>query len=108
MSEPSEPQADAPPEEAAPAPRQIAVGDIEVPVLMSLGEVKATIGLLETIQAGYVFELDRVAGAEVGLSVNGARIGEGELVRVGDKLGVRVVKVHEHAAGTTGTDGDAA
>lgn len=66
---------------------------IEAPVRFDLGETLATIGTLQTMQAGYVFELPRRVQDGVAISVNGALIGRGELVKVGERLGVRVVEV---------------
>ncbi|MEM1303889.1 MAG: FliM/FliN family flagellar motor switch protein [Planctomycetota bacterium] len=99
---------DDPPADAAggpPEPQPVTVGELEVPVTMSLGEVTTSIGVLQSMQAGYVFELGRPLGEAVELSVNGVGVGVGELVRVGDRIGVRVVKVKDHAARATGTGG---
>jgi type III secretion protein Q len=74
------------------------IDDLEVPVRFDLGTAPATIGVLETMQAGYVFELDRRVADPVTISVNGVLLGRGELVRVGDKLGVRVVEVTSDAS----------
>jgi type III secretion protein Q len=85
--------------ESAPAEVPAArIGDLEVPVRFDLGTAPTTIGVLETMQAGYVFELNRNVADPVTISVNGVLLGRGELVRVGDKLGVRVVEVTSDAS----------
>jgi type III secretion system YscQ/HrcQ family protein len=88
---------DAAPAEATP-PAVANIGDLEVPVQFDLGSSTARIGALETMQAGFVFELDRSIADGVTIAVNGAAIGRGELVRVGDRFGVRVVEVHSDAS----------
>ena len=74
------------------------IDELEVSVHFDLGTAPATIGVLETMQEGYVFVTDRGVGDGVTISVNGVHIGRGELVRVGDKLGVRVVEVQSDAS----------
>jgi type III secretion system YscQ/HrcQ family protein len=86
---------DAPAEVMSPAVANIS--DLEVPVQFDLGASTVRIGALETMQAGYVFELDRTIADGVTIAVNGAVIGRGEIVRVGDRFGVRVVEVHSDA-----------
>lgn len=68
-------------------------GELEAPVRFDLGETSARLELLAALQPGYVFELSRGLSDAVTISVNGAPLGRGELVRVGDRLGVRVVEV---------------
>lgn len=85
--------------ESAPAEQPSArIDDLEVPVRFDLGTATTMIGVLETMQAGYVFELERRVADPVTISVNGVLLGRGELVRVGDKLGVRVVEVTSDAS----------
>lgn len=91
----SDAPAEAPSTDAPPAVANIS--DLEVPVQFDLGSSTVRIGALETMQAGYVFELDRSIGDGVTIAVNGAVVGRGEIVRVGDRFGVRVVEVHNDA-----------
>ena len=77
------------------------VDELEVPVRFELGATTATLGLLQSIQPGYVFELPSSDPAYVTIQVNGAPIGHGELVRVGDRLGIRLVKATENASDST-------
>lgn len=79
-------------------PRTIRVEAIEAPVRFDLGETLATIGALQSLQEGYVFELPRRVEDAVTISVNGAVVARGELVRVGERLGVRVVEVLNDAS----------
>ncbi|MDJ0955139.1 MAG: flagellar motor switch protein FliN, partial [Acidimicrobiia bacterium] len=61
---------------------EIARGTIQVKDLVSMGP-------------GSVFELDREAGDAVDVLVNGSMIARGDIVVVGNQLGVRLTKVCE-------------
>jgi len=73
------------------------VGDAatrSLPVLVEfeLGRLELTVGELAGLQPGYVFPLPAfVEGANVTIRANGRASGRGELVAVGDTLGVRLV-----------------
>lgn len=65
-----------------------------LPVLVEfeLGRLELTLGELAGLQPGYVFPLPAfVEGANVTIRTNGRASGRGELVAVGDTLGVRLV-----------------
>ena len=65
-----------------------------LPVLVEfeLGRLEMTLGELAGLQPGYVFPLPAfVEGANVTIRANGRACGRGELVAVGDTLGVRLV-----------------
>lgn len=65
-----------------------------LPVLVEfeLGRLELTVGDLAGLQPGYVFALPAfVEGASVTIRANGRASGRGELVAVGDTLGVRLV-----------------
>lgn len=65
-----------------------------LPVLVEfeLGRLELTLGELAALQPGYVFPLPAfVEGANVTIRANGRASGRGELVAVGDTLGVRLV-----------------
>lgn len=79
-------------------PRAVRLEAIEAPVRFDLGETLATIRTLQSLQAGYVFELPRRVEDAVTISVNGAVVARGELVRIGERLGVRVVEVLSDAS----------
>ena len=72
-------------------------GQVELTIQMDIGSAPLTLDALQSLQAGYVFTLDAPAAAPVTARVNGTVIGSGELVRIGDKLGVRLVRVRPHA-----------
>ena len=72
-------------------------GQVELTVHMDVGSARIALDALQALQAGYVFELPTGLEAPVTARINGVPIGHGELVRIGDKLGVRLVKVSDHA-----------
>lgn len=66
--------------------------NLPVQVDFELGRMQITVGELSALQPGYVFALPaQVEGANVEIRANGQRVGRGELVAVGDTLGVRLV-----------------
>lgn len=69
-----------------------------MPVQFDLGAVLTTLDVLASLQPGYVFELETNPAIPVTLRVNGAVLGRGELVRVDDRIGVRLVEVIDHAS----------
>lgn len=88
---------DAAPAEGASAEGAESRGDAAaraLPVLVEfeLGRLELTLGELAGLQPGYVFALPAfVEGANVTIRANGRATGRGELVAVGDTLGVRLV-----------------
>lgn len=79
--------------EGEPAePRPPTAHNLPVQVDFHLGSMQLTVGELANLQPGYVFTLPvQVEGANVDIRANGQRVGRGELVAVGDTLGVRLV-----------------
>lgn len=85
MNPPAEPAAKAP---AGP----VKVDDLPVPVLFEVGQIDLTIGQLRTVAEGFTFELPATPPRLVVIRAGGREIGQGELVEIGDKVGVRVVQ----------------
>ncbi len=69
------------------------VDEVPVQLVFELGRMEIQLAELETLQAGYVFELGKPLGQSVDILANGKRVGTGELVRVGEAIGVRVSKL---------------
>ncbi|QCO68619.2 YscQ/HrcQ family type III secretion apparatus protein [Luteimonas yindakuii] len=79
---------------AAAAPEDPDAGARPLPVRLSfeVGALDLRIGDLAELQPGYVFALPaHLEGANVVLRANGEAVGQGELVAVGDTLGVRLI-----------------
>lgn len=66
--------------------------DLPVTLEFELGNVQMSVGDLASIQPGYVFALPaHLEGANVAIRANGRNAGRGEIVAVGDTLGVRLL-----------------
>ncbi len=73
--------------EAAP----FAIDALRVDVDLELATLSLPLAALEALAVGQVFDTAQpVAGANVGLWCHGQRLGVGQLVAVGDRIGVRV------------------
>jgi type III secretion protein Q len=69
------------------------VKDVPVHVVFELGRVTLSVNEIETLGQGYVFDLGRPLSQEVDIISGGRRIGSGELVRIADSIGVRVIQI---------------
>ncbi len=67
------------------------VDELPVQVVFDVGQVELSVGQLRTVGEGYTFELPGVPERLVTIRANGREIGQGELVEVGEKVGVRIV-----------------
>ncbi|WP_372421518.1 type III secretion system cytoplasmic ring protein SctQ [Salinarimonas chemoclinalis] len=67
----------------------------EVPIhlVFELGRTEVSVADIESLTAGWVFDLNKPLGQSVDILANGRRIGAGELVRIGDSIGVRVSRL---------------
>ena len=59
------------------------------------GETEVPFGELSRIVDGYVFDLRQAAQGHVEIRANGKTIGNGELVEVDGRVGVRILKCTE-------------
>jgi len=67
--------------------------DIPVTISMEVGRAKISIRNLLQLNQGSVVELERVAGEQLDVLVNGTLIAHGEVVVVNDKFGIRLTDV---------------
>ena len=82
----------APEAPSSPAPTgPLNVDALPVQLAFDVGQLELSVGQLRTVAAGYTFELPATADRAVTIRANGREIGHGELVDLGDKLGVRIV-----------------
>jgi len=65
--------------------------DLRFKVCMELGSTMITVRELLSLQTGSVLELDRVAGENVDLQINGKVLAKGEVVVMNNLLGFRLV-----------------
>ncbi|WP_419658336.1 type III secretion system protein YscQ/HrcQ [Desulfosarcina variabilis str. Montpellier] len=76
-------------------PRRLAeplIGDIPVKLTFKVGETQITFAELMDLQPGYIFEMNNGLEKPVEIKANGKSVGMGELVEIGDRLGVRVLE----------------
>jgi flagellar motor switch protein FliN len=66
------------------------LADVELTVTVELGRVRLPLRELLRLQEGSVVELDRLAGTPVDVLANGTPVARGDVVVVGDELGVRI------------------
>ena len=80
-------------EAAAPPPDpEAAVRGLPAQVVFEIGRLEMPVGKLAELQPGYVFPVPaQLEGANVTIRANGEAVGQGELVSVGDTLGVRLL-----------------
>lgn len=81
------------PPNAASASSQALLDNVDVRIETFVGETKMTLTQLNALKAGGIVALDASLNEMVELRVNGVTIAHGELVAVGDRFGVRIVKV---------------
>jgi flagellar motor switch/type III secretory pathway protein FliN len=81
------------PEQAA---KPVPLSSLEVMIDFDLGRTAVSLSDLESWKAGSVVTLDppsRADGVEVTLRANGQVIGTGDLVKIDDRLGVRISRL---------------
>ncbi|MEX1066993.1 MAG: type III secretion system cytoplasmic ring protein SctQ [Aquisalimonadaceae bacterium] len=72
------------------------VDELPVELSFELGRKQVPMGELETIGAGYVLTMGGITPSDVVIRANGLRVGRGELVQIGEELGVRVTELNGH------------
>ena len=66
------------------------MGDIPINLVFEVGQKRISLEELQTLKSGYTFELDNPANLPVTIRANGKPIGTGELLKIGEHVGVRV------------------
>ena len=69
------------------------IRSIPVTLTVELGSAKLKLKDLLRLAQGSVLELDTAAGEMLDMKVNGTTIAKGEVVTVGDQLGLTVVEI---------------
>jgi len=67
--------------------------NIDVKLTVEVGATTLKIRDLIRLNEGSVIELNRLAGEQLEIFVNGAGIAKGEIVMVGERLGVRFTEI---------------
>jgi flagellar motor switch protein FliM len=69
------------------------MNDIPLQIAVELGRVATTAEDVVALKVGHVFDLNRVAGEPLDLSVQGKVVARGELVEIDGNLGVRILSL---------------
>ena len=76
-----------------PAPLQL--GQLPVDLRFDVGSLKVSVDRLMGLRTGSVFQLEHPLDSEtIKIMANGSLVAQGELVTLGDVVGVRVTKIH--------------
>lgn len=69
------------------------MNDIPLQIAVELGRVATTAEEVVSLKVGHVFDLNRVAGEPLDLSVQGKVVARGELVEIDGNLGIRILSL---------------
>ena len=69
------------------------MNDIPLQISVELGRVSTTAEEVVALKVGHVFDLNRVAGEPLDLSVHGKVVARGELVEIDGNLGIRILSL---------------
>ncbi len=67
--------------------------DIPLEITVQLGKAKIRVGELLKLNQGAVVELDKMTNQPLEIYVNGKLMGEGEVVVVNEKFGIRLMNI---------------
>ncbi|HBX23695.1 MAG TPA: hypothetical protein DEF34_08735 [Desulfotomaculum sp.] len=71
------------------------VGDVIVDICAELGKATLTVKEILNIKEDYIIELEKAAGDNINLKVNGQEFAKGEVIIIGNNLGIRVDRILE-------------
>lgn len=84
------------PEQAVRAVSDADLDDLPVRLVFEVGRTDMSVADLRALTVGAPLPLDRPASAAVQILANGRRIGAGEMVMIGEQLGVRITQLNGH------------
>lgn len=79
--------------EAPPADNRLNIEEVPLSVIVEVGRLQMSIKKIMELQPGNMLELDIHPENGVDLVVNGTRIAKGELIKLGEALGVRILDI---------------
>lgn len=71
----------------------VELDDLPIKLVFEVGRCDMTLGAIRALGPGHVFAIERDPAQSVDIIANGQRIGTGQLVRVGERLGIRVLRL---------------
>jgi flagellar motor switch protein FliN/FliY len=78
--------------EAAPS-KLFTPGEIPVNVTVEVGRIQMTMDQLLRLEPGNLLEVDTDPANGVDLTINGKTVGRGELLKIGEAIGVRILEL---------------
>ncbi len=67
--------------------------EIGIDLVFEIGRKQILMKDLKKIRVGYTFDLNKQLNNIVAIKANGKKIGEGELVQLDEKIGVRLTEI---------------
>ncbi|MEM7414301.1 MAG: flagellar motor switch protein FliN [Gemmatimonadota bacterium] len=83
--------------EGADSASMAAVMELEVPVTIELGRTRMAVEDVLALGRGSVIQLDRLVGQPIEVYVSDRPFATGEVVVLGEKFGVRILRIRESA-----------
>lgn len=71
----------------------VSLAELDIELLFEIGTQTLSLEDLQSIEPGYVFELDRPLEQPVRVRANGKVIAECQLVQVNNRLGARITRI---------------
>ncbi|MGY3450525.1 type III secretion system cytoplasmic ring protein SctQ [Bradyrhizobium sp. USDA 4353] len=69
--------------------------DLEITLLFEIGRLSVPLGSLRTLAPGHVFDLGQDPKTAVDILAGDRRVGRGEVIQIGDTVGVRIVRMFD-------------
>jgi type III secretion protein Q len=79
-----------------PVPDALGLDELPLRIVFEVGRLELSLGDIRQMAPGTVLPLVRPFDEALDIVANGRRIGRGEIVRVGDSLGVRVIRLFDN------------
>jgi type III secretion protein Q len=82
------------------APDALPVSEVPVTLVFELGQTRLTLGELGQVQPGYTFQLSEAVQRDrpVTIKANGITVGQGEIVQIDDRIGIRIRSFNDDAS----------
>ena len=84
-------------ESSAAALDEASIDSLPVRLVFEVGRREMSLDELRDLGVGASIALEKPASSVVDILANGRRVGAGEMVLIGDQLGVRITRLNTHA-----------
>ena len=93
VAEQEQPKEGVPSEKAPPEPAMIRPEQIPLNLVVEVGRIQMPMEQLLKLEPGNLLELDIHPENGVNLTIQGKIVGRGELIRIGDSIGIRILQI---------------